>query len=133
VLVKISPDLAEADLAGIVSAGEEEGVAGWIATNTTVDHTGVPARSDEVGGLSGEPLRARAAEVVRQLARLAARPVIGVGGVSGAAAAREKMEAGAALVQLYTGLVYEGPGLPRRIVRGLGTDFPAGRGSVELT
>jgi dihydroorotate dehydrogenase len=119
VLVKIAPDLAEEDIDAVVAAGEEEGAAGWVATNTTIDHSSVPSGCDEQGGLSGEPLRERATRVVRRVAARAARPVIGVGGVSGADSAREKLSAGAALVQLYTGLVYQGPGLPRRIVRGL--------------
>lgn len=119
ILVKIAPDLAGEDIDGIVSAGEEEGVAGWIATNTTIDHSSVPSGCDQEGGLSGEPLRDRATRVVRQLAARATRPVIGVGGVSDAGSAREKLSAGAALVQLYTGLVYEGPALPRQIARGL--------------
>ena len=119
VLVKIAPDLAEEDVDAVVTAGEEEGAAGWIATNTTIDHSSVPAGCNEQGGLSGEPLRERATRVVRRVAVRATRPVIGVGGVSGADSAREKLSAGAALVQLYTGLVYQGPGLPRRMVRGL--------------
>ena len=119
VLVKIAPDLAEEDIDAVVAAGEEEGAAGWIATNTTIDHSSVPAGCDEQGGLSGEPLRARATRVVRRVAARATRPVIGVGGVSDADSAREKLMAGASLVQLYTGLVYQGPGLPRRIARGL--------------
>jgi dihydroorotate dehydrogenase len=119
VLVKIAPDLAGEDIDAVVAAGEEEGAAGWIATNTTIDHSSVPAGCDEQGGLSGEPLRERSTRVVRRVAARATRPVIGVGGVSGADSAREKLSAGAALVQLYTGLVYQGPGLPRRIVRGL--------------
>ena len=119
ILVKIAPDLAEDDIDAVVAAGEEEGVAGWIATNTTIDHSSVPAGCDEQGGLSGEPLRDRATRVVRQVAAQAARPVIGVGGVSDAGSAREKLSAGAALVQLYTGLVYGGPALPRQIARGL--------------
>jgi dihydroorotate dehydrogenase len=119
VLVKIAPDLSDEDIDAVVAAGEEEGAAGWIATNTTIDHSAVPADCDETGGLSGEPLRERATQVVRRVAQRAARPVIGVGGVSGPEAAREKLAAGASLVQLYTGLVYHGPGLPRRIARGL--------------
>ena len=103
ILVKIAPDLA----------GED------IATNTTIDHSSVPAGCDEEGGLSGDPLRERATRVVRRVAARAARPVIGVGGVSDAGSAREKLSAGAALVQLYTGLVYGGPALPRQIARGL--------------
>lgn len=119
VLVKIAPDLEEEDIDAVVAAGEQEGAAGWIATNTTIDHSSVPAGCDEQGGLSGEPLRERATRVVRRVAAKATRPVIGVGGVSGAESAREKLSAGAALVQLYTGLVYQGPGLPRRIAAGL--------------
>jgi len=115
VLVKIAPDLAEEDIDSVVAAGEQEGAAGWIATNTTIDHSSVPAGCDEQGGLSGEPLRERATRVVRRVAAKATRPVIGVGGVSSADSAREKLQAGASLVQLYTGLVYEGPGLPRRM------------------
>jgi dihydroorotate dehydrogenase len=119
VLVKLAPDLSDDQWAGIVAAGEEEGAAGWIATNTTLDHTAIPSAQNQEGGLSGEPLRTRATEVVRKLASLSSLPVIGVGGVSSVASAREKMAAGARLVQLYTGLVYEGPRLPARIVSGL--------------
>lgn len=119
VLVKLAPDLPDDQWAGIVAAGEEEGAAGWIATNTTLDHSAIPPGQNQEGGLSGEPLRVRATEVVRKLASLSFLPVIGVGGVSSAASAREKMAAGARLVQLYTGLVYEGPRLPARIVSGL--------------
>lgn len=119
VLVKLAPDLPDDQWAAIVAAGEEEGAAGWIATNTTLDHSAIPPGQNQEGGLSGEPLRARATEVVRKLAALSSLPVIGVGGVSSVASAREKMAAGARLVQLYTGLVYEGPRLPARIVSGL--------------
>jgi dihydroorotate dehydrogenase len=131
VLVKIAPDLAEEDIDAVVTAGEEEGAAGWIATNTTIDHSSVPAGCDEEGGLSGEPLRDRATRVVRRVAGRATRPVIGVGGVAGADGAREKLAAGASLVQLYTGLVYEGPGLPRRVAAGLGSDFSVRGGAVD--
>lgn len=119
VLVKVAPDLADDDIEAIVAAGEEEGAAGWIATNTTLDHTTVPQGRDQQGGLSGEPLRRRSTEVVRRVASIANRPVIGVGGVGGADSAREKLDAGASLVQIYTALVYRGPMLPRRIARGL--------------
>lgn len=122
VLVKIAPDLADEGIDAIVAAGEEEGVAGWIATNTTLDHGAVPPGRDQQGGLSGEPLRARATEVVRRVAAAASRPVIGVGGISCAEGAREKLRAGASLVQLYTSLIYEGPDLPLRIARGLRED-----------
>ncbi|MFZ4483329.1 MAG: quinone-dependent dihydroorotate dehydrogenase [Chthoniobacterales bacterium] len=119
ILVKIAPDLADDDISAVVDAGEEEGAAGWIATNTTLDHRVIPAAADEVGGLSGRPLGARSTEVVRRVRALARGPVIGVGGVADMAGAREKLEAGASLVQLYTALVYAGPGLPRRLAREL--------------
>lgn len=119
VLVKLAPDLANDGIGELVAAGEACGAAGWIATNTTLDHSAVAAEGDETGGLSGAPLRARATQVVKLVADHAQRPVIGVGGVDGPDAAREKLTAGADLIQLYTGLVYEGPGLPHRIVAAL--------------
>ncbi|HEU0168200.1 MAG TPA: quinone-dependent dihydroorotate dehydrogenase [Chloroflexota bacterium] len=110
-LVKVSPDLTDEQVRRTCEVLAAHGVAGAIATNTTVQHGG------ETGGLSGPPLRARATQVVRMLAdRL---PVVGVGGVASARDAQEKLDAGAALVQLYTGFIYGGPLLPRRIVRGL--------------
>ena len=119
VLVKLAPDLADEDIAAIVAAGEEEGAAGWIATNTTLDHSSVPADLDQPGGLSGAPLRERATAVVRLVAGCATRPVIGVGGISDPASARGKLEAGARLLQLYSALVFEGPLLPRRLAHAL--------------
>ena len=118
ILVKISPDLAPGQLADVIACGEEEGIAGWIATNTTIDHSSVPSAEDTEGGLSGPPLRAKSDAILRALSTGTSLPVIGVGGVSDAASARAKTEAGAQLVQLYTGLVYGGPGLPRKIARG---------------
>ena len=118
-LVKLAPDLPDDEIAAIVSAGEEEGVDGWIATNTTIDHKSVPPDRDQDGGLSGKPLRQRATDVVSLVCRAATRPVIGVGGISDGASAREKLAAGAALLQVYTALVYEGPALPRRLARSL--------------
>ena len=119
VLVKISPDLAGPQLADLVSCGEEEMVAGWIATNTTLDHSCVPAGEDQEGGLSGVPLREKSDTVLRDLVARTRLPVMGVGGVSDAESARAKREAGGKLVQLYTGLVYRGPALPRQIAAGL--------------
>lgn len=118
VLVKISPDLTDPQLADLVSCGEEESIAGWIATNTTLDHSSVPAGEDQEGGLSGVPLREKSDTVLRELVARTRLPVIGVGGVSDAESARAKTEAGAKLVQLYTGLVYRGPALPRQIAAG---------------
>lgn len=119
VLVKLAPDLADEDIAAIVAAGEEEGAAGWIATNTTLDHSSVPADLDQPGGLSGVPLRERATAVVGLVAGCATRPVIGVGGISDPASARCKLEAGARLLQLYSALVFAGPLLPRRLAHAL--------------
>lgn len=115
VLVKISPDVTPAQLADIAECGESEGISGWIATNTTTDHSAVPSVDDTEGGLSGVPLRAKADAVLRELASRTSLPVIGVGGVSDGSSAQAKLEAGARLVQLYTGLVYGGPGLPGEI------------------
>lgn len=124
VLVKISPDLTPAQLADVVACGEEKGIAGWIATNTTIDHASVASAEDTEGGLSGPPLRAKSDAILRDLCARTSLPVIGVGGVSDAVSARAKTEAGAKLVQLYTGLVYGGPGLPRKIARGLAGQKP---------
>jgi dihydroorotate dehydrogenase len=118
-LIKIAPDLAEEDLANIVAAVEKYRLAGIVATNTTVDKTGLPLL--EEGGVSGRPLTTRSTEIIRSLHRLTGGrvPIIGVGGVFNAADAREKLAAGASLLQLYTGLVYEGPFVARKICEGL--------------
>jgi dihydroorotate dehydrogenase len=119
-LVKVAPDLTDEALADIVAVARAAGVSGLVATNTTLDH-GAIAAGDQSGGLSGAPLRRRSTEVIRLLRRAAGAdlPIIGVGGVSSAADAYEKIRAGASLVQLYTGLIYRGPTLPRSIVSGL--------------
>jgi len=119
-LVKVAPDLPDEALADVVAVARNSGVAGLVATNTTLDHSAITT-GDQSGGLSGAPLRKRATEVIRFLHGLAGRdlPIIGVGGVSSAADAYEKIRAGASLVQLYTGLIYHGPMLPRAIVVGL--------------
>ncbi len=118
ILLKIAPDLSEAELAQIIATCEREEIAGIIATNTTLDHASLGER-DEAGGLSGAPLRSRATDFVRAIKAQTALPVIGVGGIMTAGDAREKLEAGAALVQLYTGYVYRGPGFLREIVDAL--------------
>lgn len=115
ILLKIAPDLSAEELREIVATCEEFGVAGIIATNTTLDHSALGGGPDETGGLSGAPLRARATEVVRALRAQTTLPIIGVGGISDAASAREKFAAGAQLVQVYTGYIYRGPGLLREI------------------
>jgi len=123
-LVKLAPDLADDDLRELGALAAACGAAGLIATNTTVRRDVLPAGTPlaaESGGLSGAPLAARATEVVRILYTSAhgRLPVIGVGGVFDAADAYEKIRAGASLVQVYTGFVYSGPGLPRRLCHGL--------------
>ena len=121
--VKIAPDMNDAGIEMIADRVAARGIDAVIATNTTVSREGVghlPA-SREPGGLSGAPLKALATAVVGRLRRQlpASVAVIGVGGIASAADAREKLDAGANLVQLYTALVYRGPGLVGEIVRGL--------------
>jgi dihydroorotate dehydrogenase len=125
-LVKVAPDLGDDDLRAIVDVASSNDLAGVIATNTTVDRTMLPAGhplASEAGGLSGAPLRERATAVIRRIYRLSGGqlPIIGAGGIFSAADAYEKVRAGASLLQVYTGFVYEGPGLPRRLCRGLRT------------
>ncbi len=118
ILVKIAPDLSEAEIDDILAAIQRYGVDGVIATNTTVQRDGVPSTASGLpGGLSGAPLRARSTEVIRYIARRTGGrlPIIGVGGVASAADALEKLRAGARLVQLYTGLIYQGPSLVKQI------------------
>jgi len=118
-LVKIAPDLTWEAIDDVLALAEAHRIAGIIATNTTIDHTPVPAHRRETGGLSGLPIRARSTEIIRHITRKTKVPVIGVGGIFSAADAREKFDAGAALVQLYTGFIYEGPALVRTICRAL--------------
>jgi dihydroorotate dehydrogenase len=114
-LLKIAPDLGEAELDAIAEVVTSAGVDGLICTNTTVDRSAIAGDplAGEAGGLSGKPLFARSTAVVRGMhARLQGRlPIIGVGGVLDGSDAAEKIAAGAALVQLYTGLIYRGPQL----------------------
>ncbi|HKI99201.1 MAG TPA: quinone-dependent dihydroorotate dehydrogenase [bacterium] len=121
-LVKVAPELDEAALADVVSVALDTGCDGLIATNTTLSREGLrsPAR-DAAGGLSGEPLRPLALRSVATLYRLSAGrlPLVGVGGIASAEHAYALIRAGASLVQVYTGLIYEGPGLIRRVRRGL--------------
>jgi dihydroorotate dehydrogenase len=120
-LVKLSPDLSDAAVAEAVETAEAHDLDGVVAVNTTTDRpAGLrhPNRA-EPGGLSGAPLADRATERVRFVAERTDLPVVGVGGVASAEDAYEKIRAGAAVVQLYTGLVYEGPGLARSINEGL--------------
>jgi len=118
-VVKISPDLSGAELKAILAVCEENGVSGIIATNTTLDHSTIPPQLDQAGGLSGAPLRDKSTALVREIAAQCKIPVIASGGIFGAESAREKFQAGAQLIQLYTGLVYRGPQLLREIMDSL--------------
>lgn len=119
--VKISPDMADRDMDDVVEVALEQGLAGIIATNTTIAREGRVSGLQESGGLSGRPLRDRAQDVMRYLYRRTEGrlPLIGVGGIFTAEDAYERIQAGASLVQIYTGFIYEGPTLPRRINEGL--------------
>jgi dihydroorotate dehydrogenase len=122
ILVKFAPDLDPNDLETAVQASLDAGISGIIATNTTLQRDGLrSALGVEAGGLSGRPLFPLAVEAVRRIAGLTAGriPVIGVGGIASAEDAYAFIRAGATLVQLYTGLVYQGPGVVRQIKRGL--------------
>jgi dihydroorotate dehydrogenase len=118
VLVKIAPDLSDDEIDGIVEAARDVAFDGFIATNTTVSRDASPAYAMQWGGgLSGAPLRTRSTEIIRHIATQTRGefPIVGVGGVSDAASALEKLRAGATLIQIFTGLIYQGPRLVREI------------------
>ena len=115
ILLKIAPDLSHDDLSAVISACEQYRIAGIIATNTTLDHGAILSAGDQTGGLSGAPLREKSTAFIRTITAQTNLPVIGVGGIFDAASAREKLEAGARLIQVYTGYVYRGPSLLREI------------------
>jgi dihydroorotate dehydrogenase len=119
IVVKISPDLSPVELEAILAACEENGVAGIIATNTTLDHSSIPSVLDEEGGLSGAPLQEKSTALVRSIVASSKISVIASGGIFDANSAREKFEAGAQLVQLYTGFVYRGPQLLRELMEAM--------------
>jgi dihydroorotate dehydrogenase len=118
ILLKIAPDLTDEQLLDIIDIVSDTKIEGVIATNTTISRDGLQSSNQkEVGGLSGKPLTNRSTEVIRFLSEKSnkAFPIIGVGGIHSAEDALEKLEAGADLVQLYTGFVYEGPKLIKDI------------------
>ncbi len=119
VLLKIAPDLSSGELEAILTVCEQNGIAGIVATNTTLDHSGISAAQDQAGGLSGRPVRKKSTEIVRAIRERSQLPIVGVGGIFDAASAREKLTAGAQLLQVYTGFIYRGPGLLRQIVNDL--------------
>ncbi len=120
-LLKIAPDLTWEQIDEILALVEQYRLSGLIATNTTTARSGLQTPIDEVGGLSGKPLRARSLEVLKYLhAQLQGRlPIVSVGGIFSAEDVWERLSNGATLVQVYTGLVYEGPFLLKKLCRGL--------------
>ncbi|WP_256013597.1 quinone-dependent dihydroorotate dehydrogenase [Desertivirga xinjiangensis] len=124
ILLKIAPDLTNSQLDDIVEIVQETGIAGIIATNTTLSRDGLYSSEklkSQAGGLSGRPLTRRSTEVIRYLSEKSNKsfPIIGVGGVHTAKDAIEKLNAGASLIQVYTGFIYEGPGIVKNINKGL--------------
>jgi len=120
ILLKIAPDISNEQLDDIVEIVQQTGIAGIIATNTTISRENLVSNEilkKETGGLSGKPLTKRSTQVIAYLAKKSkgAFPIIGVGGIHSAEDALEKLNAGASLLQLYTGFIYEGPGLIKRI------------------
>src|SRR5438045_3402696 len=118
-VVKISPDLSGTELKAILAVCEENGVSGIIATNTTLDHSSIAPQLDQAGGWTGARLRDKSTALVREIAARSTIPVIASGGIFDAESARGKFQAGAQLIQLYTGLVYRGPQLLREIMDSL--------------
>jgi len=116
ILLKIAPDLTFDQIDDVIALIEKHELVGIVATNTTIDHPTPPE-----GGLSGAPLRARSTECIRHIHRRTNRklPIIGVGGIFTAEDAYEKIRAGAALIEVWTGMIYEGPAIVRNINRGL--------------
>ncbi|MDR7132051.1 dihydroorotate dehydrogenase [Algoriphagus sp. 4150] len=130
ILLKIAPDLTDGQLDDIIEIVLETKIAGVIATNTTIDRSHLSTSTAEVeaigaGGVSGKVLGKRSTEVIRYLSEKSnkAFPIIGVGGIFSAEDAIEKLEAGASLVQVYSGMIYEGPGLIKKIKKGLLAHF----------
>ncbi len=126
VLVKLSPDISFQDLDAILDITEKYGVAGYVLANCAhgmregLKTSQAKLESIGRGGLSGEPIRKKTTELIRHAYKRLKRPcIIGLGGISSAADAYEKIRAGASLVQVYSGLIYEGPGLPKKICKGL--------------
>ncbi|WP_269931085.1 quinone-dependent dihydroorotate dehydrogenase [Aminobacter sp. HY435] len=136
IFLKIAPDLHEAELADIAAEVIEKEIDGVIVSNTTITRPTLrsPAHTGETGGLSGKPLFARSTAVLARMRKLLGpqAAIIGVGGVDSTETALEKIRAGADLVQLYTGMVYAGPSLPARIVRGM-SEHAASKGLRNIS
>jgi dihydroorotate dehydrogenase len=126
ILLKIAPDLTDTQLLDIIEIVNETQIQGVIATNTTLSREKLTLSSSEIetignGGLSGKPLRERSTEVIRFLAEKSNKSfvIMGVGGIHSPNDAREKLAAGADLIQIYTGFIYEGPGMIKKILKNL--------------
>jgi len=121
VLLKIAPDLSWAQIDTVLQVITDLGLAGIVATNTTLARPGYFSTVEQTGGLSGAPLRQRSTQIIRYIAlRTEGRlPIIGVGGITDAASAGEKLDAGASLIQVYSGMIYRGPFMARELARGL--------------
>lgn len=126
ILLKIAPDLTDSQLDDIIEIVKETKIHGIVATNTTIKRDGLSFSKEYIesignGGLSGKPLKERSTEVIKYLHNKSngTIPIIGVGGIMTADDAREKLNAGACLIQLYSGFIYEGPGLIKRIIKSL--------------
>lgn len=119
VLLKIAPDLTDAQLDDIILIVHDTSIHGIIATNTTLDRSNLKTDTSQIGmgGLSGAPLKSRSTEVIRYIATKSEGriPIMGVGGISTPEDAMEKLDAGASLIQVYTGMIYEGPGVIKEI------------------
>jgi dihydroorotate dehydrogenase len=120
ILLKIAPDLNESQLDDIIEIAQELKLSGIIATNTTIDRNDLKSNQNEInqgGGLSGEPVQAKSTKVIRYLRENMSKEIaiVGVGGIHDEESALEKLDAGADLIQIYTGLIYEGPSLVKRI------------------
>lgn len=127
-LVKFTVDIERNSLEKLVQICEDLGVAGYVATNTSSNRTGLKTNDTTLaaignGGLSGRAIQQKSTQIVRWLNEITEgnKPIIGVGGIHGVASAKQKLEAGANLIQIYTGLVYEGPALLKSIKKGLKT------------
>lgn len=118
-LLKIAPDLTWKEIDDILAIAESSALAGIIATNTTIDHSTIPVVRRTQGGLSGRPLRDRSLEILKYIKTRSRLPVVSVGGIMSAADALARFDAGADLIQLYTGFIYRGPGIIRQICRSL--------------
>ena len=126
ILLKIAPDLTNSQLDDIVDIVLETKIAGVVATNTTIERNGLSYDKEHIenignGGLSGKPVKIRSTQVIKYIHKKSNGqfPIIGVGGIHSAQDAKEKLDAGASLVQIYTGFIYEGPSLVKTINKAL--------------